>query len=227
MGEVKNKFMKFKVWLTREVWLGRNPDKTLAKRFKLFVVISIALIASSKLLYFAGLTVPNLEIITPTLVVVGAFSLYTGRDEKWDSISKYFGVLALISVFLLDVFVWGFRKIYMFTWPAFIICWVVGLRKDLSFFDKFSDLALEATITTTVAIILFDVFTASGFWLMYRSLTLGSLYGVFMAQIPFTLYHLTSLIFVPPLVGMGKAMSRVRVRVPAASRDSVRLKERR
>jgi hypothetical protein len=38
----------------------------------------------------------------------------------------------------------------------------------------------------------------------------------FLGQIPFTLYHLASLIFVPPLVGLGKLMVKVKVPVPVA-----------
>lgn len=101
------------------------------------------------------------------------------------------------------------------------------MRKDFDFYDKFSDLAMEATITAAVAILLFDVFTSIGVWALWRPLTIGSLYGVFIAQIPFTLYHLGSLIFIPPLVGFGKMAQRVKVRAPVAVKSRVREKQRR
>jgi hypothetical protein len=40
--------------------------------------------------------------------------------------------------------------------------------------------------------------------------------AVFLAQIPFTLYHFASLIFIPPLVGLGKAMVKVKVPIQVA-----------
>lgn len=222
---IRDRFHDFRIWLTRKIWWGRSPDEILAKRFKLFVIIGISLIAVSKLLYLAGITIPNLELIIPTLVVVGAFSLYTGPSELWSKVNRYFGVLALIAVFFIDVFFWGFRSIYLFTWPGFILCWLIGLRKDFSFFDKFSDLAFEATFIAAIGIILFDVFTAFGTWFLWRPLTLTALFGVYMAQIPFTFYHLASLIFVPPLVGLGKIMTRVEVRVPVAAKTAVKERE--
>jgi len=35
-----------------------------------------------------------------------------------------------------------------------------------------------------------------------------------IGQIPFTLYHLLSIIFVPPLVALGKFVSRVKIAIP-------------
>lgn len=207
--------------------MGRNPDETLAKRFKLFVAVGIFLIGISKLLYLLGITIPNIELVIPTLVVMGAFSFYTGRSEKWSKLNRYFGILALISVFLIDFLFWGFRRIYLFTWPSFIVCWIIGMRKDFSFFDKFSDLAVKATLTAAVAILVFDFVTAFGTWLLWRSMTLTALYGVFIAQIPFTLYHLGSLIFVPPLVGLGKIMGRVKVRARVSAKAAVKAREKR
>ncbi len=222
---VKRQLNEFRFWLTRKLWRGKNPDEILAKRFKIFVIIGISLIAVSKLLYLSGITIPNIELITPTLVIIGAFSLYTGSSRRWSKINRYFGFLALASVFSIDVIFWGFRTIYLFTWPGFLICWIIGMKKDFSFFDKFSNLAVEATFTAAIAIVFFDVFTAFGTWALWRPITLTALYEVYIAQIPFTLYHLGSLIFVPPLVGLGKMMNRVKVRVPVATREAERIRE--
>lgn len=227
MISVREKFLDFRYWITRKLWRGRDPDETLAKRSKIFVLVGISLIAVSKVLYLVGVTIPNIEVITPTLVVIGAFSLYTGNDRNWSWISRYFGFLALGSVFAIDVVFWGFRTIYLFTWPAFLVCWVIGLKQEFSFFDKFSDLAVSATFIGAIAILFFDVFTAFGTWAVWRPTTVSALYEVYIAQIPFTLYHLGSLIFIPPMVGLGKMMSRVKIRVPVASRASEGVKERR
>lgn len=226
MYSLKENLRRFRFWLIDKLWRGRSPDEILAKRFKIFVLIGISLIVGSKLLYLAGITVPNIELIIPTLVVVGAFSLYTGKNRRWSKFHKYFGILILPVVFLIDLLFWGIDKIYLFTWPGFIICWLIGMRKEFSFFDKFSDLAVKATFTAALAILAFDFITAFGTWLLWRPLTLGALYAVYIAQIPFTMYHLGSLIFIPPLVGLGKIMNRVKVRVPIASKAGTKIKER-
>lgn len=227
LGKFKDKIWEFRLWLSKKLWYGRDPDETLAKRFKLFLIGGISLIASGKFLHLAGFPIPNIEPIIPLIVVMGAFSLYMGRSEKWDRIRKYAGIIAIASVFVVDLIFWGFQKIYLFTWPGFIMILLIAKMKDLSFFDKFSDIAVEATITAAVAIILFDIFTAFGFWLLWRPLTLAALYGVFIAQIPFTFYHLGSLIFIPPVVGFGKMVSRVKMRVPVAVKAGAKARERR
>lgn len=223
--DLRGKIRDFRIWLSAKFWYGRNPDETMAKRFKLFVAVAVILIGASKSLYLIGVTIPNIELIIPTLVVVGAFSLYTGGGEKWEKIRKYFGLIALLSVLIIDLVFWGFKTIYIFTWPALALCWFLGMRKDFSFFDKFSDLAVKATLTGAIAILAFDMITAFGTWLLWRPLTLAALYGVYAAQIPFTFYHLASLIFIPPLVGFGKIVSRVKMRVPAAVKAKAREKE--
>jgi hypothetical protein len=89
------------------------------------------------------------------------------------------------------------------------------MRNKLSMFDKFKKLLWRTTLTAAIAIILFDVWTG----LVGSSLTMGgSLWIVFLGQIPFTLFHLASLVFVPPLVGLGKLLVRVKVPVPVATR---------
>ena len=224
MVEVRRRLRGLRTWITRKLWMGRDPDETLAKHFKIFVVIAITLAGVSKLIYLSGTTIPNIELIIPTLVVIGVFTpLYAGPSEAWTKVNKYFGLLILPLIFIIDLLFWGFDKIYLFTWSGFALIWVTAAKKDLSFFDKFSDLAFEATVTAAAAILFFDIFTAFGTWLLWRSLTLTTLYEVYMLQIPFTLYHLASLIFVPPLVWFGKKISRVKVRVPAS--EKVQAKE--
>lgn len=195
-----------------KLWGVGAPERVLTRRIKIFVLIGIVFIAMSKFLYLYKLTpVPNFELIIPTLVVVGSFSLYCGPTRFWRGVTRYFGLIALLSVFVIDLTFWGFLPIYAFTWLGFIFCWLLGMRNKLSMFDKFKILLGRAMLTAVVAIILFDVWTG----LIGHTLTTGvSLWVAFLGQIPFTLYHLTSLVFVPPLVGLGKMLARVKISVP-------------
>lgn len=195
-----------------KLWGVGAPERVLTRRIKIFVLIGIVFIAMSKFLYLYKLTpVPNFELIIPTLVVVGSFSLYCGPTRFWREVTRYFGLIALLSVFVIDLTFWGFLPIYAFTWLGFIFCWLLGMRNKLSMFDKFKTLLGRAMFTAVVAIILFDVWTG----LIGHTLTTGvSLWVAFLGQIPFTLYHLTSLVFVPPLVGLGKMLARVKISVP-------------
>jgi len=196
---------------------GGGPELVLARRIKLFVLLGIVFIAISKLLYLRGLMpFPNFELIIVTLVVIGSFSLYTGGNKFWRGVTRYFGIIALVSVFLIDIGFWGLRKIYIFTWSGFIICWLLGMRNKLSMFDKFKKLLWRTTLTALAAILIFDVWTCFGSWLGWYPKTLAGLAAAYLAQIPFTLYHLASIVFVPPLVGLGKLMVKVKVPVPVA-----------
>lgn len=195
-----------------KLWGVGAPERVLAKRIKLFILFGVLFVAVSKLLYLGGVTFPNFELIIPTLVVVGCFSLPVGSRGSWRFLTRYFGVIALASVFFIDICFWGFKSIYVFTWSGFIICWLLGMRNKLSMFGRFTRLLYRTTLTAAVAIIAFDIYTAFG-WAM---LTGAGLTAVFIAQLPFTLYHLSSLVFVPPLVGLAKAMVKVKVQVPVA-----------
>lgn len=113
--DVMRRIVKATKKISEKIWGGRTSDKVLAKRFKIFVLLGIFLIGISKVLYLAGLTFPNLELVIPTLVVVGSFSLYCGGTKFWRGVTRYFGVIALISVFLIDSAIWGLRPIYLFT----------------------------------------------------------------------------------------------------------------
>lgn len=211
---------KARLKIARKIWDGRSPGEVLAKRFKLFVLIAVALIALSKLLYLKGVTFPNFELIIPTLVVVGSFPLYCGSTKFWCHMTRYFGIIALISVFLIDFAFWGPRYIYAFTWSGFVLAWFLGMRNRLSVFDKFKTLVGHTVLTAAIAILLFDLWTGViGTPLMgwYGPVTtLTPWLTAFLGQIPFTFYHLCSLVFVLPIVGLGKMLARVKVPVPVA-----------
>lgn len=201
--------------IAEKIWGGRTPDEVLSKRFKIFVFIGIFLIGMFAVYrYFIGITfLPNFEWIIPVLVVTGSFSLYCGPSKFWRIVTRYFGVLAVISAFIVWFIMFGILPIHAFVWSGFIFAWLLAMRNKLSMFNKFKKLLWRTTLTAAIAIILFDVWT--GF--IGSPLTMGgSLWIVFLGQIPYTLFHLVSLVFVPPLVGLGKMMVRVKISVPVA-----------
>lgn len=203
--------------IAEKIWGGRTPDEVLSKRFKIFVFIGIFLIGMFAVYrYFIGITfLPNFEWIIPILVVTGSFSLYCGPSKFWRIVTRYFGVLAVISAFIVWFIMYGILPIHAFVWSGFIFAWLLAMRNKLSMFNKFKKLLWRTTLTAAIAIILFDVWTG----LVGSTLTMGeSLWIVFLGQIPFTLFHLVSLVFVPPLVGLGKLLVRVKVPVPVATR---------
>jgi len=199
--------------IAEKIWGGRTPDEVLSKRFKIFVLIAIFLIVISKPLYASGVTFPNFELITVTIVVVGSFSLYCGPTKFWRRVTRYFGAIVLAAIFTIDIAVWGFHSIYLFTWTGFLSIWVWAMRNKLSMFDNLKKLLWRTTVTAAAAIIIFDIYTGIIGWSLLGG---AGLLTAFLGQIPFTLYHLCSLIFVPPLVGLGKLMVKVKVPVPVA-----------
>ncbi len=188
----------------------KEEIKKSSKNFKIFLSICAALVITGKILYIIGITIPNFSIVIPALVVIGAFKMPFRADENEAKTTKYIGIAALSTLFIFDLLIWGFQAIYLFTWPSFTLIWFLASRKKLSFTDKFSKTTIEATFTTAILILLYDVITAFGTWLLWGSITTNSLVNVYIAQIPFTLYHLSSLIFVPALIVLGKALTTVK-----------------
>ncbi|MCQ8898324.1 MAG: hypothetical protein NQU48_02645 [Hadesarchaea archaeon] len=191
-----------------------SAEELVRRRFRLLVLLGMVLVGLSKWLYLSGLLLPNLELVIPTLVVVGSFAPSLGEEGGWGRVNRYFGVLALLAVFLTDLWVWGWRPIYLFTWSGFLLAWGLGLRSRLSPFSSFPSLLGSSLITTAAAILLFDLWTGVVGW----SLLHAPLWVAFLGQVPFTLRHLSSLLFVPPLVGAVKLLVRVRVPVGVAVR---------
>ncbi|MBC7219174.1 MAG: hypothetical protein H5T49_03460 [Hadesarchaea archaeon] len=216
-------------WKLAKLLYGKTAEQTLAKRFKIFVLVAVGLIAISKLLYLSGaVPIPNFELIIPTMVVIGSLSLYCGNSKSWNRLVRYFGIIALFSVYLADLAFWGPNPIYAFTWSGFIIVWLISMKNKLSTFDRFKKLLYKTTLTAAVGILLFDIWTAFGCWLGWGEKSIAGLIAIYLAQIPFTLYHLASLVFVPPLLGLGKLMMKVRVPVSVAVNvgSGVRTKEK-
>jgi len=206
--------------IAEKIWGGRTPGEVLSKRYKLFVFLGIFLIGMFAVYrYFVGIMfLPNFEWIIPVLVVTGSFSLYCGPSKFWRIVTRYFGILAVISAFIVWFVMFGILPIHAFVWSGFIFAWLLAMRNKLSMFDKFKKLLWRTTLTAAIAILIFDIWTCFGSWLGWYPKTLAGLSTAYLAQIPFTLYHLASLIFVPPLVGLGKLMVKVKVPVPVAVR---------
>jgi len=178
------------------------PMSQLKRRMKLLLVLCTLLAGMSKLLYLKGLLLPNMELIIPTLVVAGCLM-------PNPSLSRTLPLLGI--VFLEDVLLWGPRPIYLFTWSGFLFCWLLARRNRTPVFGRFKTLLPRVTLSAILAILLFDFWTGIVGW----SLLCGSLFAAAVGQLPFTLYHLSSLLLVPPLVVLFKLALRVPVPVLA------------
>lgn len=210
--------------IAEKIWGGRTPDEVLSKRFKLFVLLGV-LFTGLFWVYRATAGIeflPNFELIIPVLVVVGSFSLPLGKNKFWRTVNRYFGVVVLIGIIVFDGLFFrshsAFSTISVFRWSGFIFAWLLAMRNKLSIFDRYKTLLGPTLVTTAIAILLFDFWTGvigCGLWW-------GSFWTAFIGQIPFTFYHLTSLIFVPPLVKLGKLLARVKVPVPVAVQAGIR-----
>lgn len=209
--------------ISEKIWGGKTPDELLSKRYKLFVLMGIFLIGAFALYrYLVGIAfLPNFEWIIPVLVVTGSFSLHCGPSKFWRIVTRYFGILAVISAFIVWFIMFGILPIHAFVWSGFVFAWLLALRNKLSMFDKFKTLVGQSVLTAAIAILLFDFWTGIIGW----TLTFGvSVEMAFIGQIPFTFYHLCSLVFVPPLVGLGKLLVKVKVPVAVQARVGVKAK---
>jgi len=199
-----------------------ETSRRLRRRLWIFAGVCLLLAASSKLLYLKGLTLPNLELIIPVLVVTGSTYLWN-VGERAERVGRTFGLLVLGGVLAVDLLFWGWHPIYLFTWSGFLLVWLLATRNRLSPFSGFRNLLGRTALTAALAILLFDFWTGvvgspltSSF---YGPLTSLSTWITALAlQFPFTLYHLSSLLFLPPLVGLLKLSTRIRVEAPLAVR---------
>ena len=200
-----------------------ETSRRLRRRLWILAGICLLLAASSKLLYLRGFTLPNLELIIPVLVVTGSTYLWRvdGRAER---VGRAFGLLVLGGVLAVDLLCWGWHPIYLFTWSGFLLVWLLATGNRVSPFSGFWPLLGRTALTGAAAILLFDLWTG----VVGSPLTCPSFYGPLTSlhtwltalalQFPFTLYHLSSLLFFPPLVGLLRLSTRIRVEAPLAIR---------
>jgi len=216
--------------VSKKIWGGKTPDEILSKRFKIFVLLGV-LLTGLFWVYRAKAGVgflPNFEWFIPALVVVGSFSLPMGKNTFWKTVNRYFGAVVLISVIVFDMLLFGpsYMPIFLFRWSGFFFVWILAMRNKLSMFGRYKTLVGHTLVTTAIAILLFDIWTGvigtplTG-W--HGAVTTPTPWLIaFLGQIPFTFYHLCSLIFVPPLVGLGKLLVRVKVPISVAVPSGVK-----
>lgn len=216
--------------ISEKIWGGRTPSEVLSKRFKIFVLLGV-LLTGLFWVYRAKAGVgflPNFEWFIPALVVVGSFSLSLGKNMFWRTVNHYFGAVVLISVIVFDLLLFGpsYMPIFLFRWSGFIFVWILAMRNKLSMFGKYKTLVGHTLLTTAIAILLFDIWTGvigTSLTGWYGAVTTPTPWlTAFLLQIPFTFFHLCSLIFIPPLVGLSKLLVRVKVPVSVAVRSGIK-----
>ncbi len=143
---------------------------------------------------------PNFEWVLPTLVVLG-------------SLFPRFGILPLVCAQALWILLYGPRPIQLFTCSGFALVWILALRRRSSPFASFGKLLGGSLLTCAAGILLYDFWTGVVGWSLLGH---SSLYASLLGQIPFTLYHMCSLVFVPPLVALAKLTLRVKVPMPVS-----------
>ena len=179
-----------------------------ARILALAMVGSLALFAALR--RWEGLSfLPNFEWVLPTVMVLGSLS----RPK--------FGILAVLVAQALWILLYGPRPIQLFTCSGFALVWILALRRRSSPFASFRKLLGGSLLTCAAGILLYDFWTGVVGWSLLGH---SGLYASLLGQIPFTLYHLCSLLFVPPLVALAKFTLRVKVPVPAAVPARVRSK---
>jgi len=176
------------------------------QRITALLTVALILVIFNKIV-LSRWSLPNVELIIPVLVIFGCYS------NCWK-----FSMLTILSVAVLDILLWGFHPIYLFTWSGFAFCWYFWGRNAFDPFSSTRRILKRASISVLASILFFDLYTAIGCWLLWYPKTLSGLVATYVAQVPFTLYHLLSLGFVPPLVLLGKKISRVPIAVPVAVR---------
>lgn len=157
---------------------------------------------------------PNVELIIPALIVLSNFAG-----------SRKAVIASVLLVSIIDVLLWGFRWIYAFTWSGFLLCWYLWGKDAFNPFYQTKKILKSGLFLAMGAILFFDAYTALGCWLLWYPRTPAGLVAAYISQVPFTLYHLLSLGFVPPLVLLGKKLIRVPVEIPVAVRAQARVKK--
>jgi hypothetical protein len=154
---------------------------------------------------------PNFEWILPTLIVLGSLFPFE------------FGILALVFVQVLWTLLYGPKPIQIFTCSGFALVWFLARKRYLSPFGSLRKLIGQSLLTSAAGILLYDFWTGVLGWSLLGQ---ASLYTSLLGQIPFTIYHLSSLVFVPPLVTLAKLTVRTKIPivVPVPARTKVRMR---
>lgn len=131
----------------------------------------------------------------------------------------------------------GWQSIFIFTWSGFVMMALVGRllknernKVSLKFFGLFAGFGLLGTL-------LYDIWTAFGYWLLFHPHTLSSLVLVYILQIPFTIQHLFSTLLFSATLGfpliylyekvVAMIPVKVKVAVPVIARIPKKVKSKR
>ncbi len=132
-------------------------------------------------------SLPNIEIVT-LVVLLGGLLL-----------GGYWAVIVPITVMALSDIWIGNNVIFLFTWSGFALLGASTLfmRKKLE--PRYS-IRFLSTFTGfgVIGVLLYDVWTAFGWWLLFYPHTTTALLHVALLQVPFTLKHLTSALLTLP-----------------------------
>lgn len=173
---------------------GLRKDQALLK-----TVLALGLIAVGALGRILLLPYPNIETVLAASLLAGCV------------LGGYYGAVVPISIMLLtDAYLaldegisftltGAWQSIFIFTWTGFLLVWLIGKLTGRS-----ASLSLKSvgrlTAAGLMATIVYDFYTATGWWYLFYPHTLNNLMTVYILQIPFTLMHLlSSSIFVPLL----------------------------
>jgi hypothetical protein len=164
-----------------------NLLKSQGRVRKLMVLILLVIGIVGRILLF---DTPNIETVLIVSMLAGC--LLGGIYMFLIPISVMFATDFCYMYFYgqgLSLTCW--QNIFIFTWSGFVLVALVGYllkekrRFSLKFFGLFTGVGLLATL-------LFDVWTAFGWWFLFYPHTLSSLLLVYILQIPFTLRHMFS-----------------------------------
>ncbi|MDH5816399.1 MAG: hypothetical protein QE164_06470 [Candidatus Nezhaarchaeota archaeon] len=170
-------------------------DMSRVRKFMAALLIIIGIIGRILLFDF-----PNMETVTVACMLTGCMlgGIYTF-------------LVPLSVMFTTDVCYMylkgqglslpGWQSIFIFTWSGFIIMTLIGRllknekhKVSLRFFGLFTGFGVLGTL-------LYDIWTAFGFWLLFHPHTLTSLLFVYVLQIPFTIQHLLSTLLFSVSIG--------------------------
>lgn len=180
--------------------------RVLRRRLRIFLLVFVSLTACSKLLYLKGLLPPNVELVLPATVSFAClFPIH--RHSLF--------LPLLLPVFLIDLLFWGPHRIYLFTWSGFFLCWILTKRYRCPF-ERLGRAMGKTLLASVQSILLFDFWTGIVGW----SILTGSLLSSVVGQLPFTMYHLLSVGFVPPLVLLAKLLLRIPIPVMVTIRTA-------
>lgn len=121
-------------------------------------------------------------IIVPiTVMVISDLYLYTYNYNYFFGAEKIIGVV-------------------FFTWSGFAMAGIIAKSSRKRIICKVKGIAILTGIAV-IATIIYDCWTAFGWWYLMYPHTIQNLQYVFSIQIPFTVYHIISTLIFVPLLG--------------------------